>query len=229
MFSNSSLWALGVKRMRDVHPRQNILIICLLLPLRVWGFSNKSGPFTTEWSSQRSNRSLFVKRSVPNDDSSIKDFKVIYIIVKSFQSFEDTIAKCKSVTFCLNMKQARKLQATLVQNYHRPSHLLTGVKCRATSVAKNYRVEKQVLVDFCLFVFFFLFSLCLFVFKSFCLFVAELSSNWMILNDMRAGPGWICTSSTILHFNSNCWQMPMIWNPKISQNAKNTQYHWRPD
>ena len=150
MFSNSSLWALGVKRMRDVHPRQNILIICLLLPLRVWGFSNKSGPFTTEWSSQRSNRSLFVKRSVPNDDSSIKDFKVIYIIVKSFQSFEDTIAKCKSVTFCLNMKQARKLQATLAQNYHRPSHLLTGVKCRATSVAKNIADQVYTITCHCL-------------------------------------------------------------------------------
>ena len=32
-------------------------------------------------------------------------------------------------------KQARKLQATLVRNYIRPSYLLTGVKCRATSVA----------------------------------------------------------------------------------------------
>ena len=34
-------------------------------------------------------------------------------------------------------EQARKLQATLVQNYDRPAHSLTGVKCRATSVAKN--------------------------------------------------------------------------------------------
>ena len=34
-------------------------------------------------------------------------------------------------------KQARKLQATLVQNYEPLTHLLTGVKCRATSVAKN--------------------------------------------------------------------------------------------
>ena len=35
-------------------------------------------------------------------------------------------------------KQARKLQATLVQNSaQRLSDSLTGVKCRATSVAKN--------------------------------------------------------------------------------------------
>ena len=35
------------------------------------------------------------------------------------------------------MKQARKLQATLVQNYDRLTDSLTGVKCRATSVAKK--------------------------------------------------------------------------------------------
>ena len=36
------------------------------------------------------------------------------------------------------MKQARKLQATLVRNSaHRLTYSLTGVKCRATSVAKN--------------------------------------------------------------------------------------------
>ena len=34
-------------------------------------------------------------------------------------------------------KQARKLQATLVRNYHRVTHSLTGVECRATSVAKD--------------------------------------------------------------------------------------------
>ena len=35
-------------------------------------------------------------------------------------------------------KQARKLQATLVRNYDPANHLLTGVRCRATSVAKNW-------------------------------------------------------------------------------------------
>ena len=34
-------------------------------------------------------------------------------------------------------KQARKLQATLVRNYDLLARLLTGVKCRATSVAKK--------------------------------------------------------------------------------------------
>ena len=34
-------------------------------------------------------------------------------------------------------KQARKLQATLVRNYDLLAYLLTGVKCRATSVAKK--------------------------------------------------------------------------------------------
>ena len=37
-------------------------------------------------------------------------------------------------------KQARKLQATLeaaIRNYHSLTYLLTGVMCRATSVAKN--------------------------------------------------------------------------------------------
>ena len=35
------------------------------------------------------------------------------------------------------VKQARKLQATLVQNYDSLTYSLTGVKCRATSVAKK--------------------------------------------------------------------------------------------
>ena len=34
-------------------------------------------------------------------------------------------------------KQARKLRATLVRNYHSLTRSLTGVKCRATSVAKK--------------------------------------------------------------------------------------------
>ena len=37
-------------------------------------------------------------------------------------------------------KQARKLQATLVRNYDRLTYSLTGVKCRAISVAKNIDV-----------------------------------------------------------------------------------------
>ena len=37
----------------------------------------------------------------------------------------------------IDWKQARKLQATLVQNYEQPSDSLTGVKCRATSLAKK--------------------------------------------------------------------------------------------
>ena len=52
-------------------------------------------------------------------------------------------------------KQARKLQATLVRNYDRPTDSLTGVKCRATSVAKNDRRnsggtlrQKSNLIDF---------------------------------------------------------------------------------
>ena len=48
-------------------------------------------------------------------------------------------------------KQARKLQATLVRNYHRLTHLLTGVKCRATSVAKkddSCRVAKCNIICF---------------------------------------------------------------------------------
>ena len=35
------------------------------------------------------------------------------------------------------IQQARKLQATLVRNYYRLTYSLTGVRCRATSVAKN--------------------------------------------------------------------------------------------
>ena len=44
-------------------------------------------------------------------------------------------------------KQARKLQATLVWNYDPATDLLTGVKCRATSVAKNHIIvfsRKQI-------------------------------------------------------------------------------------
>ena len=44
------------------------------------------------------------------------------------------------------VKQARKLQATLVQNYDLLTYLLTGVRCRATSVAKN----RRELTIFCL-------------------------------------------------------------------------------
>ena len=40
----------------------------------------------------------------------------------------------------LNWKQARKLQAMLVRNYYRLTHCLTGVKCRATSVAKKAKL-----------------------------------------------------------------------------------------
>ena len=36
-------------------------------------------------------------------------------------------------------KQARKLQATLVRNYDWLTYLLTGVRCRATSVAKKFK------------------------------------------------------------------------------------------
>ena len=43
-------------------------------------------------------------------------------------------------------KQARKLQATLVRNYVPPTHRLTGVRCRATSVAKN---EKKMVYITC--------------------------------------------------------------------------------
>ena len=40
-------------------------------------------------------------------------------------------------SFLSRFEQARKLQATLVRNYDRLTDSLTGVKCRATSVAKN--------------------------------------------------------------------------------------------
>ena len=44
-----------------------------------------------------------------------------------------------------------KLQTTLVRNYDRPTDLLTGVKCRVTSVAKNplqmFNVLLQVTVS----------------------------------------------------------------------------------
>ena len=52
-------------------------------------------------------------------------------------------------------KQARKLQATLVRNYDPLTDSLTGVKCRATSVAKNLarksnfrKAEKKASYDF---------------------------------------------------------------------------------
>ena len=51
----------------------------------------------------------------------------------------------------LSLQQARKLQATLVRvrNYHRLTHSLTGVKCRATSVAKNilHRLQSQSMMQ----------------------------------------------------------------------------------
>ena len=37
-----------------------------------------------------------------------------------------------------------KLQATLVGNYDSPTYSLTGVKCRATSVAKNTETSVEV-------------------------------------------------------------------------------------
>ena len=41
-------------------------------------------------------------------------------------------------------KQARKLLATLVWNYDPATDSLTGVKCRATSVAKKWKVWKFI-------------------------------------------------------------------------------------
>ena len=38
-------------------------------------------------------------------------------------------------------KQAHKLPATLLRNYEPPTYLLTGVRCRATGVAKNLNGE----------------------------------------------------------------------------------------
>ena len=38
------------------------------------------------------------------------------------------------------------LEATLVQNYHRPNHRVTGVKCRSSSVSKNgWTAMQQIL------------------------------------------------------------------------------------
>ena len=54
---------------------------------------------------------------------------------------------CFTIDQCTH-KQACKLLATLVRNYHRLTHLLTGVKCRATSVAKKCKhVEAMWIVD----------------------------------------------------------------------------------
>ena len=41
----------------------------------------------------------------------------------------------------LKTEQARKLQATLVRNYEPLTHLLTGKKNRATSVARNMSAD----------------------------------------------------------------------------------------
>ena len=43
-----------------------------------------------------------------------------------------------------------KLQATLVRNYHRLTDWLTGVKCRATSLAKKYSLPFRLHVLWCL-------------------------------------------------------------------------------
>ena len=44
------------------------------------------------------------------------------------------------------LKQARKLQATLVRKYDPLAHSLTGVKCRATSIAKKEYLTKGTVV-----------------------------------------------------------------------------------
>ena len=44
------------------------------------------------------------------------------------------------------MNKLASLQATLVRNYYRVTDLLTGVKCRATSVARKYdHISKSAL------------------------------------------------------------------------------------
>jgi len=62
----------------------------------------------------------------------------IYILGPFFWETESVIAK---TNFALGpIEQARKLQATLVQSEtmtHSLTDLPTGVRCRATSVAKN--------------------------------------------------------------------------------------------
>ena len=56
--------------------------------------------------------------------------------LKAF-NFLDVFCYTFFITCRAKFKQARKLQATLVRNYDRVTYSLTGVKCRATSVAKN--------------------------------------------------------------------------------------------
>ena len=55
---------------------------------------------------------------------------------------EPSFLKCISeLSGIKKIQQARKLQATLVRNDHPPSDSHTGVKCRATSVAKYMKQD----------------------------------------------------------------------------------------
>ena len=48
----------------------------------------------------------------------------------------------------MKKNQLASLEATLVRNYYRLSHSLTGVKCKATGVAKNLVMSKEHIVKF---------------------------------------------------------------------------------
>ena len=93
-------------------------------------------------------RLLATTRSAPPSSKGLP--KSPMSLPKSFHSCQDPprskIPKKISNhnTTTTTTKQARKLQATLVRNYAPPTHSLTGVKCRATSVAKKLSIQKSV-------------------------------------------------------------------------------------
>ena len=70
------------------------------------------------------------------------NFMMMVMMLLNDSAYGDSEFKlCKDINsshiYVIHSKQACKLQATLVRNYESLTHLLTGVRCRATSVAKN--------------------------------------------------------------------------------------------
>ena len=63
-------------------------------------------------------------------------------IMEPFQIIRGDQAQIYVVPNCVEKNKLASLEATLVRNYDRPTQRLTGVKCRATSVAKNQTAEQ---------------------------------------------------------------------------------------
>ena len=73
-------------------------------------------------------------------------FSIVRIVISvsnvtSLQNCPQLSKVVKIANIVTKINKLASLEATLVRNYDPLNHLLTGVKCRATSVAKNTKTK----------------------------------------------------------------------------------------